>query len=119
MNNKYVCYFFFHALTYLHLFHWVFHNTHINPTDLWFNLPGVSGKESEEALRSGVDDVDLVEGDRVDHLLPLLQLALGALHEPRTRTWEYKEETNELSCQQLEVTELPIMFKCDNKKLHF
>ena len=90
-------------------------HTHINPTDLWFNLPGVSGKESEEALRSGVDDVDLVEGDRVDHLLPLLQLALGALHEPRTRTWEYKEETNELSCQQLEVTELPIMFKCDMK----
>ena len=29
-----------------------------------------------------VDDVDLVERHRVDDLLPLLELALGALHEP-------------------------------------
>ena len=50
---------------------------------------------SNKYLCPGVDDVDLVQGDDVDDLLPLLQLPLGALHklcgcacEPRAqKTW--------------------------------
>ena len=45
------------------------------------DLSGVAGEEGEEALLPRVDDVDLVERDDVHHLLALLQLALGALHE--------------------------------------
>ncbi len=36
-----------------------------------------TGKEGEEALGARVDDVDLVQADRVDNFLPLLQLSLG------------------------------------------
>ena len=61
-------------------------NTGFNPiSDLGFNLAGVAGEEGEEALGAGVDDVDLVEGDGVHHLLPLLQLPLRTLHEPGAR----------------------------------
>ena len=49
--------------------------------DLGLDLAGVAGEEGEEALGAGVDDVDLVQGDGVRHLLALLQLALGALNE--------------------------------------
>jgi hypothetical protein len=62
------------------------YNFHFNPkSDLGFNLAGVTREEGEEALGAGVDDVNLVEGDCVDHLLTLLQLALRALHEPGAR----------------------------------
>jgi hypothetical protein len=44
-----------------------------------------SGEQREESLRAGVDDVDLVQGDSVHHLLPLLDFALGAVHEPGLR----------------------------------
>ncbi len=61
-------------------------NTDFNPiSDLGFDLAGVAGEEGEEALGAGVDDVNLVKGDGVDHLLTLLQLPLRALHEPGTR----------------------------------
>ena len=39
-----------------------------------------TGKEGEESLCAAVDDVDLVQADRVHHLAPLLQLALRARH---------------------------------------
>ena len=38
-------------------------------------------EEGKEALLSAFDDVDLVQGHGVHHLLALLQLAVGALHE--------------------------------------
>ena len=50
--------------------------------DFRLNLPGVSTEQGQKALSPAVDDVDLVQGDGVHHLLPLLQLALGTLHEP-------------------------------------
>ena len=43
------------------------------------DLSSVSREESQEALRAAVDDVDLVQGHCVDHLFPLLQLALWTL----------------------------------------
>ena len=51
-------------------------------SDLCADLSRVARKERKESLRPRVDDVDLVQGDGVHHLLPLLQLALGTLHEP-------------------------------------
>ena len=39
-------------------------------------------EEGQEALSTGVDDVYLMEGHGMDHLLPLLELSLRALHEP-------------------------------------
>lgn len=47
--------------------------------DFRFDLSGVSGEQSQEALSSTVDDVDLVERHRVDDLFPLLQLPLWTL----------------------------------------
>jgi hypothetical protein len=41
-----------------------------------------SPRRAPTHLRPAVDDVNLVEGDDVYHLLALLQLALWALHEP-------------------------------------
>ena len=49
---------------------------------LGLDLSRVSAEQGQEALGPAVDDVDLVEGDGVDHLLPLLELPLRALDEP-------------------------------------
>jgi len=46
--------------------------------DLGLNLTSVTGKEGKESLGAAVDHINLVEGDGVDELLPLLQLAVGA-----------------------------------------
>ena len=46
------------------------------------DLSSVPAEQGEETLGPAVDDVDLVEGDGVDDLLPLLELPLGALDEP-------------------------------------
>jgi hypothetical protein len=45
---------------------------YIITTHLWLNLAGVAREERQEALGARVDDVDLVEGDGVHHLLALL-----------------------------------------------
>lgn len=50
-------------------------------THFRLDLSGVSGEQGQEALCAAVDDVDLVEGHRVDHLFPLLQLPLWTLYE--------------------------------------
>ena len=42
----------------------------------------VTRKECQEALRLVVDDINFVEGDRVNHFLALLEFAFGALNEP-------------------------------------
>lgn len=42
---------------------------------------GLTGEEGQEALGAGVDDVDLVQGHGVHHLLALLELPVRALHE--------------------------------------
>lgn len=42
---------------------------------------GLTREEGQEALGAGVDDVDLVQGHGVHHLLALLQLPIRALHE--------------------------------------
>ena len=39
----------------------------------------------ETNLSPAVDDVNLMQGDGMDHLLPLLQFALGTLDEPGAR----------------------------------
>ena len=44
-------------------------------------LTEVSSKQSEKSLRTTVDDIDLVERDCVNNLLPLLDLSLWTLHE--------------------------------------
>ncbi|KAJ6441961.1 LOW QUALITY PROTEIN: Central kinetochore subunit CHL4 [Purpureocillium lavendulum] len=49
--------------------------------DLAADLARVTGEEGEEALGPRVDDINLVQGDGVDHLLALLELAVGALEE--------------------------------------
>lgn len=49
-------------------------------THFRLDLSGVSGEQGQEALCAAVDDVDLVEGHRVDHLFPLLQLPLWTLY---------------------------------------
>jgi hypothetical protein len=49
-------------------------------------LPSRPGKQSQKALRPRVDHVDLVQGHRVHHLLALLYLPLGTIHESRLRT---------------------------------
>ena len=41
----------------------------------------VTSEESEEPLCPAVDNIYLVQGDRVDNLLALLNLAFWALHE--------------------------------------
>ena len=46
------------------------------------DFSGVPTEQGQKALSPAVDDVNLVEGDGVDNLLPLLELPLGALHEP-------------------------------------
>lgn len=50
-------------------------------TNLWLDLTDVTSKESHEALLSGVDDINFVEGNSVDDLLTLLQFTLWALNE--------------------------------------
>lgn len=42
---------------------------------------GLTGEERQEALRAGVDDVDLMQGHRVHHLLAFLELPIWALYE--------------------------------------
>ena len=54
-------------------------------TDLGLNLTNVTSEESHEALRAGVNDIDLVESNRMHDLLSLLELTLGALHEASLR----------------------------------
>lgn len=44
---------------------------------------GLTGEEGQEALRAGVDDVDLMQGHRVHHLLAFLELPVWALYELR------------------------------------
>ena len=56
---------------------------------LWLDLPRVPGEEGEEALCARYDYVNLVEGDGVDDLLPLLELPLRALHKPGARPCNY------------------------------
>lgn len=46
-----------------------------------FDFASIAGKESEKTLCSAVDDVDFVEGNRVDDFFALLYFALWALHE--------------------------------------
>lgn len=46
---------------------------------LRLDLSGVSGEQSQEALRAAVDDVDLMEGHCVHHLFPLLELPFWTL----------------------------------------
>ena len=46
------------------------------------DLSRVPTEQGEEALGPAINDVDLVEGDGVHHLLPLLQLPFWALDEP-------------------------------------
>ena len=53
--------------------------------DLGLDLARVAGEERPEALLARVDDVDLVQRDRVDDLLALAELALGRGHEARGR----------------------------------
>ena len=48
---------------------------------LGLDLASVAGKEGEEALRSRIDDIDLVQGDGVDDFFADLQLAFWALNE--------------------------------------
>ena len=50
-------------------------------TDLRLDLTDVTREKGHEALGSGVDDIDLVEGDGVDDFLSLLELTLWALDE--------------------------------------
>ena len=50
--------------------------------DLGLDLAGVAAEEGEEALGAAVDHVYLVQGHRVHHLLPLLELTLGTLDKP-------------------------------------
>lgn len=47
------------------------------------DLSGVSREQRQEALRAAVDDVDLVEGHRVHHLFPLLELPFWTLYKLR------------------------------------
>lgn len=49
--------------------------------DLAADLARVAAEEGQEALGPRVDDVDLVQGDGVDDLAALLELAVGALQE--------------------------------------
>jgi len=56
--------------------------------DFRLDLSGVSGEESQEALRAAVDDVNLVEWHCVDHLLPLLQLSLWTLYKLCLKGWQ-------------------------------
>lgn len=48
-------------------------------SDFRLDFSGVSGEQSQEALCAAVDDVDLMEGHCVHHLLPLLQLSFRTL----------------------------------------
>lgn len=50
-------------------------------TDFAADFSRVSGEEGEESLRSGVDDVDFVETDRVNDFFPFLEFAVRTLHE--------------------------------------
>lgn len=49
--------------------------------DFGADLASVAREEGEEALRAGVDHVDLVEGDGVNHFFSGLDLAVGGLDE--------------------------------------
>ena len=50
------------------------------------DFSGVPTEQGQKALSPAVDDVNLVQGHRVDDLLPLLQLPLRALDEASART---------------------------------
>lgn len=49
--------------------------------DFRLYFPSVPREKSQEALCAAVNDVNLMEGHRVDHLLPLLQFSLRTLDE--------------------------------------
>lgn len=42
---------------------------------------GLTREEGQEALRAGVDDINLMQGHCVHHLLAFLELSIWALHE--------------------------------------
>ena len=48
---------------------------------LWLDLARVSGKERQESLRTGVDYIDLVQGDSVNDLFSHLKLAVRTCDE--------------------------------------
>lgn len=50
-------------------------------SDLRLDLSGVSREESQEALGSAVDDIDLMQRDGMHHFLPFLELSLWTLNE--------------------------------------
>jgi hypothetical protein len=45
------------------------------------DLASISGKKSHKTLRSAIDNINFMQGDGMDHLFPLLNLAIGALYE--------------------------------------
>lgn len=52
----------------------------------WLDLTNVSGEQGHETLRSRVNDINFVKGDRVNDLFALLELTLGALDIASLRT---------------------------------
>ena len=53
---------------------------------LGLDLARISREQRQEALRSTINDVDLMERYGMHHFFALLELALGALHESNRRT---------------------------------
>lgn len=61
-------------------------------THLGLDFARISSEEGEETLLTGVDDIDVVERDRMDGLLALLELTLGTLYKlrlPMSRIYAY------------------------------
>ena len=54
-------------------------------TNFLLDLTGVTREQRQKTLLSGVDHVDFVQVHGVNNLLPLLKLAVRALHEARLR----------------------------------
>ena len=54
--------------------------------DLLLDLTGITGKERQESLGAGVDNIDFMKSYGVHNLLALLKLTLGALHKSHLRS---------------------------------
>ncbi len=69
-------------------FPFLLHSQHLRIdlfTQLGLDLARVARKERKKSLRAAVDHVDFVQGDDVDRLFPLLELAFWAWHESSLR----------------------------------